>query len=296
MFSYNSIIWDSHADGPGLRVVLFAQGCPFGCPWCHSPHTRVMKKLLLFTPAMCNRCRRCASVCPVGAHSFIGELHQIDRSLCRGCGICLSVCRQSAGASSCAVLRIVPFEDTVESLFKKMLPQLRLCRAITVSGGEPLIQWQEVAVLLERCRSEGVDTAIETTLSAGERIIESLRPLVDRWLVGLRPIALNPPGVTLPDMAVVARNLRYLPNADITIRYPVIPGYTDHLWSMAATAEIMSSAGVDTIEILPYNENTGHYHRLMGSCYEQRHDYSPFALRQAVSFFRQKGYNVLTKP
>jgi len=30
---------DSIVDGPGLRYVVFTQGCPHGCPGCHNPDT-----------------------------------------------------------------------------------------------------------------------------------------------------------------------------------------------------------------------------------------------------------------
>ena len=30
---------DSIVDGPGLRFVVFAQGCSFNCPGCHNPQT-----------------------------------------------------------------------------------------------------------------------------------------------------------------------------------------------------------------------------------------------------------------
>jgi anaerobic ribonucleoside-triphosphate reductase activating protein len=30
---------DSIVDGPGLRFVVFAQGCAFNCPGCHNPQT-----------------------------------------------------------------------------------------------------------------------------------------------------------------------------------------------------------------------------------------------------------------
>lgn len=34
-----SIIDESIVDGPGLRLVVFCQGCPHHCPGCHNPET-----------------------------------------------------------------------------------------------------------------------------------------------------------------------------------------------------------------------------------------------------------------
>ena len=35
----NGVVEESIVDGPGLRFVVFTQGCPHGCPGCHNPET-----------------------------------------------------------------------------------------------------------------------------------------------------------------------------------------------------------------------------------------------------------------
>lgn len=34
-----AVVAESIVDGPGVRFVVFTQGCPHGCPACHSPQT-----------------------------------------------------------------------------------------------------------------------------------------------------------------------------------------------------------------------------------------------------------------
>jgi len=38
-FRLSGIVNDSIVDGPGLRLAVFMQGCPYGCPGCYNPQT-----------------------------------------------------------------------------------------------------------------------------------------------------------------------------------------------------------------------------------------------------------------
>ena len=44
------ITYESFVDGPGLRVVVFAQGCDMGCPDCHNPESWDMDGGEEYTP------------------------------------------------------------------------------------------------------------------------------------------------------------------------------------------------------------------------------------------------------
>ena len=35
---------DSVVDGPGIRTVIWTQGCPHHCPFCHNPETHSFEK------------------------------------------------------------------------------------------------------------------------------------------------------------------------------------------------------------------------------------------------------------
>ena len=45
-----ALIGDSIVDGPGLRAVVFVQGCDKRCPGCHNPEAQSFEGGTLYTP------------------------------------------------------------------------------------------------------------------------------------------------------------------------------------------------------------------------------------------------------
>ena len=45
--SFNSL---GAVDGPGVRFIVFMQGCPYRCPYCHNPDTRPFSGGVPYTP------------------------------------------------------------------------------------------------------------------------------------------------------------------------------------------------------------------------------------------------------
>lgn len=275
---YFDIAWFSSVDGPGTRVVLFLSGCNLRCPWCHSPHSWKTTSPLLFFESRCRNCGKCAEACPAGVHKFLNGLHHIDRSPCNRCGACIENCPSSAmNKWSTGALGFAGKETEVGELFALLKPQLDLLKHIgglTVSGGDPLIQSKALAELLKICSAEGIHTTVETSATLNQSHIEELRPYVGHWLIGLRPS----PADKEEDRKQLLKNIELLAAYDpdrISIRMPVIPGYTNTSSTYETIIEVMHANGIKSIEILPYNPYSESYYNAMGLEYTLKGTPSP---------------------
>lgn len=264
---YFSIDWCSEQDGPGKRVVVFVQGCSLRCSWCHSPHSQNLRSPLLFFDHLCSRCGRCEAICPANVHHVDSLGHHLDHSRCIGCNACLEACPQSYPLRNRGALTRLGKEASGEELFTHLQPQLELLQAITISGGDPLLQSQALVDLLERCKQSGCHVALESSgLNTWEQHLPLLN-LVDCWLFGMRLTT----GSLHEDREHMIQKIRgnlfalsQSTSADIRVRIPAIPGIFDSEWYLESARSLCDEFSLKAIDILPHNPDSAIFYQALG--------------------------------
>lgn len=268
--NYFDIAWFSTVDGPGTRVVLYLSGCNLRCPWCHSPHSWDSISPLLYFENRCLLCGACVNACTQGVHSIIDNKHVIDRNVCIKCSSCIEVCPSSDSKNwNTSTLGFAGSEVEVNELYKILKPQLSLFRNIgglTVSGGDPILQSKSLSELLRICCEDNFHITVETSASTSKNHIQELIPFVKHWLIGLRPSLVDKP----EDWEQVLENIEILAavNAEnITVRTPIIPGYTNSLECYSKIKDVMILNKIEFLELLPFNSYGENYYRALGEEY-----------------------------
>lgn len=230
----------STSDGPGIRTVVFMKGCPLNCAWCHNPESKSVIAELFYKSELCIACGACANVCSANAHTLADGMHDFDRKKCMHCGKCAQVCYSNA-LEICGEERTA--EDIIETVLQDKLFYEESGGGITLSGGEPLLQFDFTLSLLKLAKKNNLHTVVETSGFSG-RDLTILNNFVDLWLYDIKVFPeeehIKNTGVS---NKIIFDNLYQLDNvgAKIVLRCPIIPNinmtkkHFDNLANLANT-------------------------------------------------------------
>jgi choline trimethylamine-lyase activating enzyme len=261
-------------DGPGVRTLIFFQGCPLRCKWCANPEGIVKKYRVMFKSNSCINCGACVSVCPVGIHTISSESlkHEVNRNIdCIGCGECAKACLQSS-------LSIVGEVKTISELLEIVEEDRDFYEVsgggVTLGGGEVLMQPEAASNLLMACKQEGINTAIETCGYAKLESVLKVAEFTDLFLFDMKHIDSDKHfQLTGVRNEQILENLKELLHRkyNVKIRMPLLKGVNDCKDDIENTIKFLipfkDYKNFKGIDLLPYHKMGVNKYKQLGMEY-----------------------------
>ncbi len=152
-------------------------------------------------------------------------------------------------------------EMTVDEVFAVILRDLDFYKesngGVTVSGGEPLLQAQEVAELLQKCKDAGINTIVDTAACVPYEAFQAVLPHTDLFFYDIKAGTEKDYKTYIGgSFETVVNNLERLisDGARVTVRIPLIPTINADRNSRERIIAACKRAGVERIDLLPYHK------------------------------------------
>lgn len=259
-------------DGPGIRTTVFSKGCVLDCPWCQNPEGNELNVNLWYFQNKCIRCNSCLNLCPVDALSHKEKKDQpyivIDRGKCTLCGACVENCPD----------RALVFDGTeidsgqvVAEVLKDRIFYEESGGGVTISGGDPLYQYEFNLDILRRCKQKKIHTAIETCLYGKWEIVQKFIEFTDIFLVDMKIIDNDFFKENIgEDNQIIKQNFENLlkQGVPVIVRIPLIPEVTASEDNINSIADYLSKQDASVlVELINFNPLAAGKYRRMNKPY-----------------------------
>lgn len=260
-------------DGDGIRTTVFLKGCPLSCVWCQNPEGISTKRRPLHFENRCIQCGTCVTKCKNKGFRWENGRILLNPKAEEDWDQLIYACPTGA-------IEMDSRTSTVEEVMEEIRKDLVFYHhggGVTLSGGEPLLQWEFAREILKKCKEEGIHTAIETALFVKKEALQAVIPYLSMAFSDLKLIDEEEHkkyvGVSNKQ---IKKNIEVLLTSDIkdqvVIRTPMIPGITTTKENIQGIAAFISSVYPDvSYEILNYNPLAeAKYHLVdMEYCFEE---------------------------
>lgn len=226
-------------DGPGIRFVVFLQGCKMRCKYCHNPETWNL---------VADYSRLYSEDLDEAEREELAKRIEENTKMLKDKGIKLEA-------------------RTPEDVLKQALrykPYWKGDGGITVSGGEALLQIDFLIEFFKLAKAEGIHTAIDTAgnpFTREEPFFSKFRELMkvtDLFILDIKQIEdqkhRDLTGFTNANILDLAQYLSEQ-GKHMWIRHVLVPGITTDKEDLRKTdAFIRTLKTVDKVEVLPYHK------------------------------------------
>ena len=278
-------------DGNGVRTNIFFKGCPLRCLWCNNPESLESTPSVMYDERLCHLFGECVKT---GNGQIImknGKLI-INRNLISDASIYTNICPSKALIVTGQEISVLQILQEIE----KDIPFYHMSDGgVTLTGGEPLSQDNELIDLIVELKKRGIHVSAETSLHLGWEMIEKYVDMIDLFLADLKHVdTVKFTKYTGGDATLVLNNFKKLDETgkNFIVRVPVIPQFNFSVPELYAIIDFVSGLrNAFEIHFIPYHALAEEKYLMLGIDYifgNQRkignHELKPF-----IEYAEQKG-------
>lgn len=243
-------------DGSGIRTTVFLKGCPLSCLWCANPESQNLRPELTYSRKSCINCKSCLQqdIDQIVSCDEAGNV-KIHPEKAKNVSHYGDLCPAQALTVMGERKTVKEVLDTVEqdAVFYK-----HSFGGMTLSGGEPLLQDDFSAALLEEAKKRHIHTTIETTGFSNYSNVQKVFSKLDSIIYDIKLIDEEKhKKYTGVSNRLILENFRKMreefPETPVLVRTPVIPGINDTEEEIAAIRDWIRPFPNTSYELLRYH-------------------------------------------